>query len=169
MVFSLSTGVLAACSSKNAAGMPEDFSVTYDWVEGSVPPPYHYEYTIKLGPGTNGEMSLTPDYPGDGVPMWSESFTVEGKTLPALYDLMQKKGVFDREWKTMEDPPVGGSTRSMAVTSAGKTYQIPALAEEEGALQEIYDAIEATVPENSRANLLAKYLTYQQDNLEENN
>src|SRR5690554_3169233 len=54
--------------------VPADFQIEYEWHEGSLPPPYHYEYTIRIGPGAQGEIVFLPDYPSDDTPVWTEPF-----------------------------------------------------------------------------------------------
>ena len=56
---------------------PDDFGVEYEWREGSLPPPYHYEYTVIIKPSSQSEIVLTPDYPSITVPKWTEFFKVE--------------------------------------------------------------------------------------------
>ena len=63
---------------------PEDFTLQYDWCAGSMPPPYHYEYTIRIGPDLQGEIVFHPDYPGLGAPEWIESFDVAEESLDVL-------------------------------------------------------------------------------------
>src|SRR5262245_35527834 len=48
--------LLAGCGPSSLPDTrPEDFQVTCEWSEGSLPPPFHYEYTItitSIGAGT---------------------------------------------------------------------------------------------------------------------
>ncbi|HUT36408.1 MAG TPA: hypothetical protein VNE39_23175 [Planctomycetota bacterium] len=53
-------------------GRPADFGFRYDWREGSLPPPYHYEYTISVSPEGEGTIVFRPDYPEHDVPAWEE-------------------------------------------------------------------------------------------------
>src|SRR5687768_8853812 len=73
---------------------PADFRVQYHWSEGSLPPPYHSEYTIRLGPGLQGEIEFQPDYPSGDTPIWIETFEIEDEDLEKLYALMWAKGIF---------------------------------------------------------------------------
>ena len=41
---------------------PADFNVIYEWQEGSLPPPYHYEYTITIKADGQGQIVMIPDY-----------------------------------------------------------------------------------------------------------
>src|SRR4051812_20811553 len=38
------------------AQRPADFSLTYDWRAGSMPPPFHYEYTVSISPDGEGKV-----------------------------------------------------------------------------------------------------------------
>src|SRR5437868_3467532 len=108
-------GSAGCCTTAQAAGKPKpqlpprDFSVDYEWRAGTMPPPYHYEYSVHIGPGTKGEMILVPDYPGDKVPVWTEAFTLKPEAVTKLYQLMVKRSVFTRTWHEQTRPPIGGS------------------------------------------------------------
>ena len=70
---------------------PKDLTLQYDWGAGSMPPPYHYEYTIRIGPGLQGEIVFYPDYPGQGTPVWTEPFDADQEALDALYALVSPR------------------------------------------------------------------------------
>ena len=74
---------------------PTDFQVRYAWYEGSMPPPYYYEYEIRIGPGTRGRILFRPDYDVENPPTWTREFTVTEDDLNALYDMT----VGDRGWR----------------------------------------------------------------------
>jgi hypothetical protein len=129
---------------------PADFSFEYNWSEGSLPPPYHYEYLIRLQPVGQGQVVFWPDYPGfAGVPEWVESFSPDSDQLDQLYQIMVDQGLFTEAWKAQDDPPVGGSSEWMAVTAHGQNIEIPAfvLPEQAAAVSEIYTALRSLVPQ----------------------
>jgi hypothetical protein len=66
--------------------------IRYRWQEGSCPPPYHYDYTIRVGPGLHGEIKYRPDYGFNDPPVWNESFNPSARQLASLSDLMHAKG-----------------------------------------------------------------------------
>jgi len=59
-----------------AVATPADFALVYSWREGSLPPPYHYSYTISLQPDGAGELVFVPGYSGGETPIWTETFSV---------------------------------------------------------------------------------------------
>jgi len=105
---------------------PADFTVHYYWSEGSLPPPYHYEYTINVA--TNGTVTLTyfPDYPNDDVPVWTETVSLDAAQLDALYAELNQGGLFTTDWPAEGDPPVGGSSDTLTATANGVTVTVPA-------------------------------------------
>jgi hypothetical protein len=104
--------------------VPADFSVTYEWRAGTMPPPYHYEYTVKMGPGNEGSVVYVPDYPSDKVPTWTETFTPTAEQMSELYTLVVDHNLL-RNLREAGDPPVGGSVQWAEITADGKTYVIP--------------------------------------------
>jgi hypothetical protein len=140
----------------------KDFTLQYDWCAGSMPPPHHYEYTIRIGPGLEGEIVFHPDYPGLGAPEWTEPFDVAEEPLDALYALV-KEQVLSREWVKVEDGTVGGSLEWMSGTADGQHFQVPSRVEEEEALEPVYAAIKALVPEAVWAKLRARREQYERD------
>ena len=127
---------------------PSDFSVRYDWYEGSLPPPYHYEYTLTIASDGSGTVTLVPDYPGEGVPEWTETFTLTPEALDALFAQVVEHGAFSTRWREVDDPPVGGSFYTVALTANGETVTIPSFVPENqaGAQDAISAAIRAAVP-----------------------
>lgn len=105
---------------------PTNFGVEYRWQEGSLPPPYHYEYRICLLSSRQGEVTLIPDYPAPTVPVWPETFPIAGAELDAFYFLVVSEGAFQTNWQSIANPPVGGSSESMKLTVSGCLVEIPA-------------------------------------------
>lgn len=155
--------LLAACADAAAGPPPADFGLRYDWREGTLPPPYHYEYSISLGADGSGLMTMVPDYPGPGVPVWEEPFSLPAAEVDKLHDLMLARGLLRERWAERQDPPVGGSYASLTVTRAGATIAIPAFpaagqAEQAAA---IMAAVEAIVPQPIRADLERRRAEYE--------
>jgi hypothetical protein len=105
---------------------PADFTVTYNWREGSVAPPYHYEYTINVAPDGAVTLTYTPGYPGDDAPVWTETLTLEAAEMDALYLILKDHGLFTTDWVTEDGPPVGGSSDDFSATANGVTVAVPA-------------------------------------------
>jgi hypothetical protein len=141
---------------------PKGFTLQYDWCAGSMPPPHHYEYTIHVGPGLRGEIVFYPDYPGQDTPVWTEPFDVGREALDALYALVTER-VQDREWVEIDDGTVGGSLEWMSGTADGQHFRIPSRVAEEEALEPVYTAIKALVPDAVWAKLRARHELYERD------
>lgn len=142
--------------------VPSDFSLKYEWCEGSVPPPYHYEYTIRVGPGLRGQIVFLPGYPQHGPPAWTEDFQVTEAAVARLYELLAAAAVLERSWKRRAHAPVGGSLEWLEVTADGQTVSVPSMAEQAELLEEAYTAVKALVPERLWTKLLAQRQQYEQ-------
>jgi hypothetical protein len=134
---------------------PDDFHLTYRWQEGSLPPPYHYEYTItisstgQVSPTGQGEIVMIPDYDFNEPPTWTEAFTADAEQMDTLYSTLVANGLLSQRWRAQGDPPVGGSSQSVTAMARGQTYAIPSFvpASQENAAANIAAAIEAFVPQ----------------------
>lgn len=85
------------------------FEIVYHWTEGSVPPPYHYEYSIKIQEDRTGIVSYRPDYDLKDVPVWNRYFIIPQELFSQLYDLIESDGFYKHEWKQAIEIIVGGS------------------------------------------------------------
>jgi hypothetical protein len=130
---------------------PADFNVAYDWREGSLPPPYHYEYTIMIKPDGQGQIVMIPDYPSSTTPTWTETFTVTPTALDRFYRLLVDNGLFAQGWQAEQNPPVGGSYDSLDVTAHGRQVSIPSfvIPAQRAAADDISKAIRALVPQDA--------------------
>jgi hypothetical protein len=147
--------VAAGCASVNPTPVPldtrpADFNLAYEWQEGSLPPPYHYEYTITIKPDGKGEIVMLPDYDSDATPYWIETFTLTPATLDQFYRLLVEKGLFTQRWQAQSDPPVGGSHDALRVTAHDRTIDIPSfvISTQAAAADDITTAVRALVPDN---------------------
>ena len=127
-----------------------------------MPPPYHYEYTIRIGPDLQGEIVFHPDYPGLGAPEWIESFDVAEESLDVLYALIEDR-VLSREWIKIEDGTVGGSLEWMSGLVDGQRFRVPSRVEEEEMLEPVYAAVKALVPDATWVKLRARREQYERD------
>ncbi len=130
---------------------PADFSVSYEWRAGTMPPPYHYEYSIHIGPGEQGQIVYQPDYDFEDVPRWTEPVTVTKQQLADLYEMVVDRKLLREDWGNVKDPPVGGSLQWAVITADGKTYEIPTHLEgfKAEAAARLYDAVRALVPQET--------------------
>jgi hypothetical protein len=147
---------------------PADFSVAYEWQKESVPPPHHYEYTIRIGPGSRGEILFFPDYLSNNPPVWKETFNVSDKMSSDLYALMARNGVFSRNWRRMDEPPIGGSLERLKVTAHGMQFSVPSpvISEQSEASSEVYSAIRSALPETVWAKLMELQKDYERKYME---
>lgn len=145
--------------------MPSDFSVTYEWRAGTMPPPYHYEYSVRVGPGTKGEIVYVPDYKSSDTPIWTEPITVTNKQLTDLYDLVVDRKLLREKWGKVQDAPVGGSVQWAEITASGKTYKIPTELQgyHQTVADKLYEAVKALVPQETWNKLEALREQYQED------
>lgn len=152
----------------SSAARPSDLTVTYHWQEGSVPPPYHYEYEVRVGPGSEGEVIFYPDYPGKDTPVWHETFAVGDDAWDKFYTLLMGKRFFAREWRKASRPLVGGSLASLDVFAQATRYGVPSQLEPADAAvaSEIYDAIRALVPPSVWDSLMTRRQKYEKEHQE---
>ncbi len=141
---------------------PADFSLGDKWQAGSLPPPYHYEYTITIDPAGQGQLVMVHDYAFRNPPTWTETFTLTPAQLDQLYQSLFDKGLFDQHWQAQEQPPVGGSHDSLRVTAHGQQIIIPSfvIPTQANAAEAIGTAIHALVPQTSWDKLNAQREQY---------
>jgi len=125
--------------------LPPDFELIYEWHAGTVPPPHHYEYTIRVVADGRGAVNYFLNY--DDITVWTESLAVSKSALEEVYRLMAKNGVTTKAWPEAKRHPVGGETQWLNVVANRKTIMIPAFPKDAGGLPEVYDAIRALVPQ----------------------
>ena len=140
----------------------ESFILRYNWCAGSMPPPHHYEYTIRIGPGLQGEVTFRPDYPGQDTPVWKEGFEADEGALEALCGLVTEQ-LLGREFAKIEDGPVGGSVEWMSGTADGEIFHVPAQVEEPERIEPVYAAIKDLVPRDIWDSLLARRERYERE------
>lgn len=145
--------VLFACTApKMPAERPDDFSVTYYWDTGSLPPPYHYAVTLTIpGPSAGGQLTLQLGYSPEAEPPLTEDFEVSEQQLDEFYRVLVDQGLFTRNWRVTDDPPVGGEVEWLEARAGGEEVRIPAyLASEsaQDAAATIYTAARGLVPQS---------------------
>lgn len=161
--------VAAACGGGSAGGgdaprtLPADFAVRYEWGNGALPPPHHYDYTVHLGPGAGtGRVEFRPGH--DSVPVWTETFPVSEAQLRSVYAVFMARGVFDRAWSEGQ-PMAGGETEWLEATADGRSVTLPSQPRDEdrAALREVYAAVRAVVPRGVIAGLVARQERFQEE------
>ncbi|MFI7679957.1 hypothetical protein [Actinophytocola sp. NPDC049390] len=104
--------LLAGCGARVEPGLPRaDDSMPADFVgeitygNGSLPPPYHYEWRVEFDTGT-ARLEWTPGY--DGTETWTETVDLGEEERRRLYDRIEKTGLF--EFDDSDDGMAGGAT-----------------------------------------------------------
>ena len=143
---------------------PADFSVTYNWRAGSMPPPFHYEYTVTIGSDGEGRIEYTPDYPSDKVPTWTETFFVSKAQMDDLYSEVVKRNLLRILWIEGERL-VGGATEWAEIKSNGTEHKIPTFlqAGDQASVQDFYATVKGLVPQETWDKLEAQRQTYVQE------
>ncbi|MCJ7626089.1 MAG: hypothetical protein MUO76_21565 [Anaerolineaceae bacterium] len=143
---------------------PDDFRFRLEWAAGSMPPPYHYEYTIQVEAG-QGLITFFPDYPSADTPMWEETFVVDEPEMEGLFQLMAAKKVFRDTWQRQQEPTTGGSRSWLEVTCGKIVYKVPYDLEyaEQKALDEVYDSVRSLIPRDIWEMLVSRREQYELD------
>nr|WP_290667178.1 hypothetical protein [Ardenticatena sp.] len=145
--------------------LPDDFTLTYTWAAGSVPPPYHYEYTIIIGPRDLGVLRFIPDYPGEHVPTWSRTFHP-----PLARRILLWRHIEAADWLNTPppprhaEPPIGGATGTLSITANGRHAAIPLQHLPSGEAHIWHQRARTVVPEsiwNEMENARNTYITQQ--------
>lgn len=167
LIITVSLMLISGCTTMNPTPnplntRPPDFNLVYEWQEGSLPPPYHYEYTITIKPDGQGEIVMLPDYDSDATPYWVESFTVAPAAFDQFYRLLIDKGLFTQRWQAQSDPPVGGSYDSLQVTAHDRQINIPSfvIPTQATIAEDITAAVRALVPQDLWDKLNAQRAQY---------
>jgi len=140
-----SPGAPVADDTVVAAVMPADFGGTIDYANGSVPPPYHYEWRMTIG-ATTAEVAWRPGY--DEVQPWRNSVDITPEQRERVYDRLRDLGVFELAPDTSEGIS-GGSTGSIELVADGRNYDPGTLGMSragQDVLDDIVDAVQALVP-----------------------
>lgn len=129
--------------------VPADFSFKYEWLEGSMPPPNHYEYLIKVDSNGSGRLEYRPDYEGAGTPLWTEDFSVPAEKMAKLYKQMSDTGVFEKNWKESKELRIGGAYGWLEVVVNGKNFSTPSqpVEKDEEKIATLYDAVITLIDE----------------------
>lgn len=149
----LSLLLVAGCAQRHAGDpvvddqvMPADFAGTVEYDNGSLPPPYHYEWRVTFDDAT-AEVEWRPGYDSSAEP-WREAVGITDDQRTGLYARLRELGLFDLAEVT-DDGMVGGPGGSVEITAAGRTHDPGSLGgSEEGArlLEDVADAVRALFP-----------------------
>ena len=140
-----------ACTGREIE-MPEDFSLSFSWNTGSLPPQFRYDYVITIGPGPQGEFDYVPGYGDEGDPArWVTPFSVSAEDLQILYAYFNGNGFLENNWDKNVRERVGGSTTSLIIFAFGREYFVPSVGALEGTeltrVKNAHDFIRGFVPQ----------------------
>ncbi|MBM3707626.1 MAG: hypothetical protein FJW69_04680 [Actinobacteria bacterium] len=118
---------------------------------GALPPPYHYYYEIKIGPGEQCFFEYQPGYGEQPAPqVWKSSFNVSQKQLDSLYRLLVDYNFFRKTWKEGEIP-CGSDSTSIEIKAGSKIFKIPSDSSLKGddasEVREVAEFIKELVPQ----------------------
>jgi hypothetical protein len=134
--------------------------LTYTYRNGTVPPPHHFEMTIRIETGKPGVYEFRPGYPGmgAGIQVWRETFPISEAEKAALLKRLLSLGL-DRNWKALDRPPVGGGMASLEVTEGRKTWKVPSFpkAPDDKVAQMLFVTVENAVPIGIRKKLKTRF------------
>jgi hypothetical protein len=121
--------------------------LVYHWSTGSLPPPHHYEYSIRLKP-TCGRIEYSPDYPAKGVPVIHREFRInstEWDRITVVINQVRRK----LQWDVNEPPRIGGNQEWLDCSfNDGSINILPDLGVEDRKwISSVYDSIRSLVPE----------------------
>ena len=146
--------------------LPDPFVIHFHFDSGSTPPPNHYEYTIRIGPGSENKIIYLPDYPGDTTPQWEYTFTVDKPMLRSLYQMMLEKQLMLCRWQKEADQPTGGEQEWAEITCNRILVKIPSslLETDYQKITPVYQAIKNLVPSAIWTELDARQKQYMEEN-----
>ncbi|SDI06703.1 hypothetical protein SAMN05192558_101786 [Actinokineospora alba] len=126
----------AGCSGGPPSDLPEDFAGTFTYTKGSVPPKYHYEWTLTFT-ATDATVAWRPGY-DEATQPWTTTTPITAEARATFYRTLRDAGALQAT-STNRDGGVGGSTGSLTVTADGETYGSPRL----GTNRDNHDLLEA--------------------------
>ena len=101
--------------------VPSYDRIVYQWSEGAVPPPHHYQYAVTLARDGAGAIRLLPDYEQHRPPAMEAVFPVPADCFGRLADALAEVMTIDRADPPQGiDAPVGGSTERWELHAEGE-------------------------------------------------
>ena len=150
IIFSLFSLLVFSSCARTSDEYPKDFSLVLDWDTGALPPEYHYQYTISIGPGPQAEFVYHPGYEATAENTWITSFVISEADLQKLFNYLEQKDVLRNRWATGE-LLVGGQGTSISITAFDQQYLIPGVSEvnreERELIEQLIEEIKSYVPD----------------------
>lgn len=140
---------LSTCA-KMPDNYPGDFSLVLEWDTGALPPEYHYQYTITIGPGPQGEFTYHPGYEENTSLAWITSFQIDENDLQSLYSYLKENKVLRNRWESGQ-PLLGGQGTRIFIDAFNQRYVVPSISEvstkEWELVEQTIELIRTVVPE----------------------
>ena len=76
-----------------------------------------------------------------------------------------EKGLFNRRWNVIEDPPAGGSLEWLEVVAHEDHIMVPSAINESQIVNNVYTVIRSLVPKRIWSRLMRQYNEYQREYL----
>ncbi len=129
--------------------IPDGFEISYRWSSGSLPPKYHYYYTITINQKGVGNIALYKGYSGNVV--WSEEFSVSQQDILEIWVMIKENEIFSRNWKEPKALRVGGSEERLIFTTSEQTIELPRIIvpDDEKIIAPLVSSIKQLVPESA--------------------
>jgi hypothetical protein len=125
---------------------PADFAGTVEYANGSLPPPYHYEWRLTFD-ASKAVVEWRPGYDSATEP-WRKTADITADQRKRLYGQLRDLGVFGKP-AAEGDGMDGGPGGNIEITAGGRTYDPGSLGGNEGSarlLKGVADAVRELVP-----------------------
>ncbi len=152
-------------SQESKSSLQLEYAFEYHYRAGSMPPPAHYEYTIRVAPNGESEIVFYPDYLQHNPPVWSERFSVPHSALSRVNAKITEKRTLTRQWRAPAHSSTGGSLESLTIETPDKTIAVPSHlnARDAADSRELYDAVRALVPQPIWDSLWARRQAFEEE------
>ncbi len=152
-------------------------TIEYFYREGSVPPPYYYEYKIVINSDGSGNLNYQFDYSRENQPPLQYTLTFGNDQMKNLNEALAESKVLETEIKALPDSlhPIGGYVQRINVIIVDpnpgldqppRVIETPYFPEEEfvAGLNNLYGVINKMVPEKIWNEISSKEAEYIQQN-----
>ncbi len=140
-------------------------SLTYDYSEGPLPPPYHHEYSISINSDRSANMTYKLGYNADD-PSYNYSFTLDEGSMNLLNEKVVESRILEGSTEAVpeNEHPVGGSLNRVTVYVVNPdpnldqpplVFQAPYFPKKEYSkgLNELYECINGLVPQDVKTDI----------------
>lgn len=165
VIFLISIFSFTACTSQPSE-RPGDFNLSLAWNTGSLPPQYHYSYSINIQSSGASVFIYQAGYEEDEALRWQTDFTLDKNQMDDLYKYLVEKDLLRSNWREGQ-PSMGSSGTSIQITANGEEFQVPSISVLEQAdrkiIQPAIDTINQLVPQNIWDEMNTRQDTYEKE------